>query len=116
MIKFRIFSIKANRYLRDFNEITGEFSNSFNMWSFANMMSSALSFPTDDYIFEKFTEIHDMDGKEIYEGDILEYLCHGIKQNVHYPVYSGNALYFDLKTPDSYLRINKTRIIGHIHE
>ena len=63
MIKFRVWDKNKNKYAIDGEE--GSLTNLLRRDDW-NMMDP------NDYIFEQFTGLKDMNGNKIYEGDILE--------------------------------------------
>lgn len=54
----------------------------------------------------------------IYEKDILEVYCGGVKQDSYYVVDTLRQFYKDLDTTDSYLRLeeDKLRVVGNIYQ
>lgn len=67
-------------------------------------------------ILMQFTGFLDSEGKEVYEGDILEIYIQGDKQVSAYIVNSIEEFYFDLNREDSYYRITAYKLLGNIFE
>ena len=112
-IKFRIFNKKIKSYI-DIHS--------------SAIMIDELNNLNDNLIVEQFTGLHDKNGKEIYEGDILnvgEYLvCEIVYVDKNVEDYGDEIhcafhakVYIHNKTIplDSYLK-NNCEIIGNIHE
>lgn len=58
----------------------------------------------------------DVNEVKIFEGDLLEVEMEGDLQESPYAVDSARIFYLDVKTPDNYMRINKSKIIGNVHD
>jgi len=91
--------------------------------------SSILAFAEmspDEYIVEQSTGLKDANGKEIYEGDILQPVISYTKRNIGKPfeVKKGNYVYGkwiakDVSSKgfgvDGYYFSNEMRLIGNVH-
>ena len=112
-IKFRIFNKKIKSYI-------GIHSSA--------IMIDELNDLNDNLIVEQFTGLHDKNGKEIYEGDILNVgenlVCEIVYVDKNVEDYGDEIhcafhakVYIHNKTIplDSYLK-NNCEIIGNIHE
>ncbi|MCT3231904.1 YopX family protein [Lactiplantibacillus plantarum] len=111
MIKFRAWDNEC-KVIRDYDELKG-------------LTLDALD--ASDFKIEYFTGLKDMNGKEIYEGDIVQPVISCTKRNIGKPfeVKKGNYVYgkwvakdisnkkFDV---DGCYFSNEMQLIGNVHE
>jgi len=116
-IKFRVWSNKQNKFI--INECNK--STLFNIWDWTIQMSTCLTYPIEDYIFQQYVGLQDKNGKEIYEGDILK--CKGYNNWFDTEGYCYNMEVKDIIVSSReseasgfiYIPINR-EIIGNVFE
>lgn len=64
----------------------------------------------------QFTGLYDREGKEVWEGDVLEIWIENIKQDNLYTVEKSEELYFEMNREDSYYRFTQVKVLGNIYE
>lgn len=108
-LKFRVWDKKNSRFLKYWDDNT-----SLDLWRWAELMSTCLIFPINDYIIQQYTGMKDSCGVEVYEGDIVE------KDNQTAEVFWHDAIGgFDLADefgyPFSTRNLLIMKVVGHIN-
>lgn len=101
--KFRVWDKKNSRFLKYWDD-----NISLDLWRWAELMSTCLTFPINDYIIQQYTGLKDSCGVEIYEGDIIKW------ETEREPVtFDSGVFWADLPLYE----VNKwCKVAGHINE
>ena len=125
MIKFRAWDKKTKEYFH-ISELWNSGTNpecfNFDGWTDNFGNNGRLK----DIVIEQFTGLQDVNGKEIYEGDIVQPIISYTKRNIGKPfeVKKGNYVYgkwiakdVSIKEfgVDGYYFSNEIKIIGNVH-
>ena len=117
---------RKHKYMFYFNDLDTDGEYGYLMFSPMNEIRDKKDRSTERVFFgdiENYdvtwsTGYKDKKKKDIYVGDMLEYVIENDKQDHPYIVKSAGQLYHDINLADSYYRINENslKIIGNIFE
>ncbi|MGK4094439.1 YopX family protein [Pediococcus pentosaceus] len=110
MIKFRAW-IKTGI-------VTGEYVKPMTIQQMIHSKKSTFSLEqlNDLVDFEQFTGLTDVNGKEIYEGDIIQATIEGCVQDDKYLVKNMWDPHVWTEESDSYYAVSKMEVKGNVHE
>lgn len=113
VIKFRYWDVTNKEMITDVLELN-------NLGNLINIKEKTLSNPTWKCVWQQFTGFTDIDGVEIYEGDIVEYTNNYMKDvTINLVVkYRNGGFKLWWKTSDYYFDIDKgsVKVVGHIFD
>ena len=125
-IKFRVWNNKAKQMLSS-NDIAIMQTLNGKIYKLDVMGSNKESLSyfqnndvSNDYDLMQFTGLRDRDGKEIYEGDIIDHFAlfgYLIFENGMFSISSSaNTQFCNCKQPLAYHNVKNMKVIGNIHQ
>ncbi|WP_373394254.1 YopX family protein [Lactiplantibacillus plantarum] len=121
MIKFRAWNQIDSEYINEINAVMS-LDGSHIWWDINDSGEMKYEDDQDNYKLEQFTGLKDVNGKEIYEGDIIKssykYAQPKVSQII---IEDGNSYILgeDLATGNEMLvsdHISEIKVIGNVHE
>lgn len=121
MIKFRAWNQIDSEYINEINAVMS-LDGSHIWWDINDSGEMKYENDQDNYKLEQFTGLKDVNGKEIYEGDIIKssykYAQPKVSQII---IEDGNSYILgeDLATGNEMLvsdHISEIKVIGNVHE
>jgi hypothetical protein len=113
--KFRVWDKLAKRMIYPHNKNQQHFIIDLN-GCFHNLQNGSGG---DDYVIQQYTGLTDINGKEVYEGDILAERNIDYSDTFYKVEYSTNELAYVCRTVDdyfAYLSDFKFKVVGNIYE
>lgn len=113
-MKYRIWDETRKEYVQDYDDFhinpDGELSIISLMWEGEQEWCKP-----DRYIIEQYTGLKDKNGKEIFEGDVIE--AHSGEYYMGVWEYESTHTIEDIRSlPDVFMFCDEIEIIGNIHE
>jgi uncharacterized phage protein (TIGR01671 family) len=107
VIKFRFYN--AEKKKMEVSRDEGHAGHIFQCWQSSNLLSFISP-------LMQFTGLHDKNGKEIYEGDIVRYTDHNGQASIKRVIYAAPC--FRLQAYGNQVRTwhHHAEVIGNIHE